>query len=471
MAASIADASEGTYENAHISGMQKTIRSITKKLAGMQKTDSVIAANPGVSLDELVAQRKINQDQKASALKKPQLQAQQAQLAEQVQLFKQFDGEHQAQIKKVKDEAEAKTAQEVEKVRKEVESEVQGKQEEGIRGKLLTLSQFLRAAAARRNEEEDASTDEDLAFEGALLLVYGGDQTAVDTALDLIEGSEKKVLSIEGNELPVKYSQIKQASVEHAPPPPEDTSDPAIDDTPAIPDTTSTPHINGDSSAVSDPTVANAGLTELNTTVPQTNGTSASHHDLMSPVQATTGESGGNAAGDRWDTNGGADKDTLEDDNSYEIIPRPNDEVDIPAPTTETAAPQTNATSWAEDAQQASHEPPAGNTAGEAWDTKAAGDSSAPAATPSTGTPVSGVADDGFQEIPNRHRGRGGFRGGRGGEGGDRGFRGGRGGRGGSRGSFRGRGDGEYRGRGDGEYRGRGGRGRGAPRGDAAPRT
>ena len=42
------------------------------------------------------------------------------------------------------------------------------------------------------------------ACEGTLLLVYGGDQKAVETALNLIEGSDEQVMSIEGTLLPVK---------------------------------------------------------------------------------------------------------------------------------------------------------------------------------------------------------------------------------------------------------------------------
>lgn len=130
------------------------------------------------------------------------------------------------------------------------------------------------------------------------------------------------------------------------------------------------------------------------------------------------------------------------------MIPRPNEEVDTPAPSAE---PQS--TSWADDT--AGFEGPSGNQAGESWDTKAPGQQDTAPVTPAP-------ADDGFSEVPGRHRGRGGLRGGRG----DGEFRG-RGGRGGprGRGGFRG-------GRGDGEFRGRG-RGRGAPRGDGgmAPRS
>ena len=73
-----------------------------------------------------------------------------------------------------------------------------------LRKKLLVLSQFLRCAAAKRTVEEEADTEERRAFEGALLLVYGGDQKAVETAVNLIEGSEELVPSIEGVPLSVK---------------------------------------------------------------------------------------------------------------------------------------------------------------------------------------------------------------------------------------------------------------------------
>jgi hypothetical protein len=222
--------------------------------------------------------------------------------------------------------------------------------------------------------------------------------------------------------------------------------------------------------AGSDPTVVNAGLTELDT---QPNGV------------ASAGDEGGNLAGDRWDTGAGAVQDSSIDE-GYEIVPRPNDEVDVPAPAPPAAGVpavegllETEKASWADEATAAADQEPVGNQAGESWDLKPAGqtdaapetngwaEEAAPAAAGAT------VGEDGFQEIHrDRPRGRGGrggeFRG-RGGRGRGRGdgeFRGGRGGRGEFRGG-RGRGDGngEYRGRGrgDGEYRGRGGRGRGAP--------
>ena len=202
-------------------------------------------------------------------------------------------------------------------------------------------------------------------------------------------------------------------------------------------------------------------------------------------------------------------------DDGYEIIPRPNDEVDIPASSSgaapvAAAAPavedmlQREKTSWADEANaSATPAEPAstsgmdsGNAAAESWDSKPAGqtqDTAIPNNNDSDPLVVAAGeieaggpgANDGFQAVGGRGGGRGGrgdfFN--RGGRGGDRG-----GGRG--RGDFRGRGRGSFNrggerggrgGGGEGGDRGRGGRGRGmrgdggptrgdgAPRGDAGP--
>lgn len=199
---------EGVHENPHITSLVKNMRTINKKINGMAKTDAVIKENPGVSLDDLVAQRKINQDQRASALKKPQLQAQLAALEEQVQQHKRFDAELQTQLRNQKEELASGHGAELEKLKKEAQAEAIAHGEAELKKKLLVFSQFLRAAAARRNAEEDQESDENRAFEGTLLLVYGGDQKAVDTALSLIEGSDESVTSIEGSILPVKCTFI-----------------------------------------------------------------------------------------------------------------------------------------------------------------------------------------------------------------------------------------------------------------------
>ncbi|KAK1077763.1 hypothetical protein LTR33_007807, partial [Friedmanniomyces endolithicus] len=264
----------------------------------------------------------------------------------------------------------------------------------------------------------------------------------------------------------------------------------------------------------SDPTLANAGLTELD--APQTNGFPATNHELLTtPANASAGDEAGNLAGDRWDTGAGAQQDAMGGDDGYEIIPRPNDEVDIPASSSgaapvAAAAPavedmlQREKTSWADEANaSATPAEPAstsgmdsGNAAAESWDSKPAGqtqDTAIPNNNDSDPLVVAAGeieaggpgANDGFQAVGGRGGGRGGrgdfFN--RGGRGGDRG-----GGRG--RGDFRGRGRGSFNrggerggrgGGGEGGDRGRGGRGRGmrgdggptrgdgAPRGDAGP--
>ena len=195
---------EASSENPYILSLQKQMRAINKKLSGMAKTDAVIKENPNVSLDDLVAQRKLNQDQKASALKKPQLQAQLVALDEQVQQYKKFDADFQQQLQKQKSDLTSTHSEEIEKIKKEAQAEAAARSQAELKSKLLIFSQFLRAAAARRNAEEDSEEDENRAFEGTLLLVYGGDQKAVETALNLIEGTDEQVTSIEGTLLPVK---------------------------------------------------------------------------------------------------------------------------------------------------------------------------------------------------------------------------------------------------------------------------
>jgi len=168
----------------------------------MQKVDAIIEANPGVSLDDLVASRKINADQKASALKKPKLQEQLSQLQEQVAQYKKFDQEYQDKIAQEKQILQQSHTEELGKLRETLKAEAALETKKAFRENFLTLSRFLRAAAARRQLEDDDS-DLTKAFEGALLLVYGGDASAVEAAEKLISGSSDNVPSTEGVALSV----------------------------------------------------------------------------------------------------------------------------------------------------------------------------------------------------------------------------------------------------------------------------
>ena len=61
---------------------------------------------------------------------------------------------------------------------------------------LLILSKFLRAAAAKR-QGGDENSAENRAFEGALLLVYGGETGAVTAMEKLISGSDEMVPTVD----------------------------------------------------------------------------------------------------------------------------------------------------------------------------------------------------------------------------------------------------------------------------------
>lgn len=162
-----------------------------------QKVDSIIAENPGVSLDELLSSRKINVDQKAQAQKKPSLQASLAQFDEQLAQYKQFDEDYQKRIAAEKSALESCHKDELEQVRDAAVSETQAESQKESKDNLLILSKFLRAAAAKRQGGDETSS-ENRAFEGALLLVYGGNADAVAAMNKLITGNEDLVPTVEG---------------------------------------------------------------------------------------------------------------------------------------------------------------------------------------------------------------------------------------------------------------------------------
>jgi hypothetical protein len=404
----------GDSENSYIRELQKGIRNVNKKLNLMQKVDSIIAENPGVSLDDLVASRKINNDQKAQALKKPALQAQLAQFERELTQFKKFDEEYQHKIAQEKEILQRSHVEEIEKLRDTLKAEAAIESRKAFREKFLTLSRFLRAAAARRQLEDDDS-DLTKGFEGALLLVYGGDAGAVAAAEKLIDGTDDNVPSTEGVTLSVTYGQIKQAALEEAPFAAEEAW---VDD---VAQSQPVPPESEAAAPPTDPTVAHAGLTEIDDGATLTEATAEAAETSNAPPAASVDGGAANAAADeQWDKQGAGSDDPLAE--SFEMVPRDPTETESPAAT----APNNSTQSWADDAHE-----------------------SAAAAAPAAN-------GDGFHEVQHaRGRGRGGFQGeGRGG------FRGRGGPRGDGRGRGRGRGD--FRGRGRGSFRGGE---RGGPRG------
>ena len=174
-----------------------------------------------------------------------------------------------------------------------------------------------------------------------------------------------------------------------------------------------------------DPTIANAGLTELEDQTVVTNGDSTVIETTQIPEAATIGAEAANETAEaHWDSK--ASQSVTSGADGFEIIEHPRDPKETETGLNATPAAASNTQSWAEDVP--------------------------------TGAPIlpqTAPADDGFHEVSHHrsggrsrggghyeHRGRGGYRG----RGGDN------------------RGRGGYRGRGDGRGRGgprSGGRGRG----------
>jgi undecaprenyl pyrophosphate synthase len=162
-----------------------------------------LADNPGKSLSDLVAEKKINADQKASAEKKPALLAQIAQLEEQVAQFKKFSQEYEQRSAAEKAALKKAHEEELERVKEETLAEHTSTSTKKVQNDLLVLSKFLRAAAAKRMNGDEGS-NENRAFEGALLQVYGGETPAVAAMEKLIFGADEQVPAVDAE--PVDYT-------------------------------------------------------------------------------------------------------------------------------------------------------------------------------------------------------------------------------------------------------------------------
>ncbi|KAK7515199.1 uncharacterized protein IWZ02DRAFT_59287 [Phyllosticta citriasiana] len=401
-------------EHPYIKELQKKLRNVNKKLNAMDKLNAVVKENPNVPLDDLVAQKKINNDQKAQALKKPQLEADRDLFEEQLAQCKKIHDEYQQKMVRQREQLEAAHAEKIKEIEKTTEAAVEAKAKEATKEQLLVFSQFLRAAAARRQECDDDS-ELSRAFEGALLQVYGGTREAVEAALKLMDGTTEPVVSTEGIQLAITYAEIKESSIKDIEFADQKAWAEDVAQSEPIP-----PESNAAVSAATDPTVAHAGLTELDASVAATNGDS--HNESTAPAATSVEDSSANAAGaEQWDSKVPVADDPLTE--SFEMVPRnPSETEAIHQP-----APAASTQSWAEDTPALS-----------ATETPAPVTSATPAPN-----------GEGFQEVAHSRggRGRGGFQGERG------------------RGGYRGRGQG--RGRGGNFHRGdrgrngfRGGRGR-----------
>lgn len=303
---------------------------------------------------------------------------------------------------------------------REVSESAAAAAEKTLHDSLLTLSQFLRLAAARRADDQNQQQDENLALEGVLLQVYSGDENGVATMLKLVQGAEEATKGVANEPLQTTFAQVKAAAAANAS---------ALFQSEAAEEAASEATVQVES----DPTIVHASLTEIeagtDTPLAEVAALANGHAEESAeaapaaPANADVGDEAANAVGEsRWDTGNSAKDLTM----SQEWVQVPRDLAETETGITATTAATGNTQSWAD--EQPDHPPPA---------------AAAPAtATPNVGTAAgaNAAADDGFHQVQRHNRGRSerdGFRGGRGG-------------------GFRGRGRG-----GDGRGRGRGGRGRG----------
>ncbi|KAL8853321.1 MAG: hypothetical protein Q9221_001797 [Calogaya cf. arnoldii] len=283
---------DGPYESPYMKELYN-IRNVKKKLNATQRVDSIVAENPDQTLDQLLAARRINPDQKAQAQKKPSLQASLAQLEEQVAQYKQFDEDYQKRLATEKAALETSHKDELEKVKEAAIAEAKAESAKEAKDNLLVLSKFLRAAAAKR-QGGDETSPENRAFEGALLLVYGGEVGAVAAMESLIAGGDEKVPTVDQVPSDYTYKQVRDLAFEYAPYAAEEAwAEDVAQSEPAPPAAEESTNEVG-----TDPTVAHAGMTELDAVAePASNG--VSHHvDTPSVPDASNIDAGAaNAAG------------------------------------------------------------------------------------------------------------------------------------------------------------------------------
>ncbi|KAG6041957.1 hypothetical protein E4U41_000072 [Claviceps citrina] len=337
--AAAADSQDEGYENPYIKELQKNIRNLNKKITNASKTDSLLRQHAGKTLDELVTSRVINTDQKAQIEKKPALQAQLAQMEGQLAQYQKIHEHYLSRAAADKVEWEKS----LEKAKADAVSEAKADLEQSMKDDLLTLSQFLRLAAYRREEASDPESDESQAIEGVLLAVYAGDDNAVSSMLKLMQGTDDKVLSVPGEQLQTTYSVVKTLAKEYKTPLYEGSLQPEE----AAPEAT-----------VSDAAELSAVDTEVSSAVgASTIGEQAVPGGIESePAQASVADDCANAVTEsHWDTENG-----LSASQEWVDVKVPRDPSGTESQVNGTSSPAavTQSQSWADDQPEpATHEP------------------------------------------------------------------------------------------------------------------
>ncbi|CAG8175038.1 unnamed protein product [Penicillium salamii] len=281
-------------ENNHLKELQKTLRNTTKKLNASAKVDAILAENSDKTLDELVAEKKINSDQKAQYERKASLQEAAAQIEEQIAIYKQFAAQYEERLAAQKSDLTKDREEELEAVRANAIADATEASKKALRTQLHTMTKFLCGAATMRRDE--VVNTESQAFEGVLYQVYGGSLESVNNMLKIIDGVDEKITAVEGNVLDFTYADLKQACERFAPS--EEGSEASTDTIPA-----------------SDPTIANAGLTELQDTALTDDAPATSQADQLAPPAQTVVT---DAANEVAEQNAGA----ISGDSEWAEVPR-----------------------------------------------------------------------------------------------------------------------------------------------------
>lgn len=188
---------------------------LTKLLkTNASKTDALIAEHKDKTLDDLVTLKIINADQRAQILKKPAIQFQLAQYEEQYNQYKKLDAEYRQRLSSEKAEITKTLTEKLEKEKadavREANEAATATGEKVLQDSLLTVSQFLRLAAARRADEQNQLLDENLALEGVLLQIYSGDENGVATMLKLVQGVEETTKGVSNEPLETTCKNINR---------------------------------------------------------------------------------------------------------------------------------------------------------------------------------------------------------------------------------------------------------------------
>jgi len=320
IASGLDKAGDGGFESPYIKEIQKNIRNVNKKIANASKIDALIKEHPDKSLDDMVAAKVINADQKAQALKKPALQTQLSQMEEQLAQYIKVDEQYRTQAAADKAELE----QSIQKAKDAAVAEAKESFDKNLRGRLLVLSQFLRLAAYRREESTDPESDESQAIEGVLLAIYAGDESAVNSMLKLVEGSSDQILSVPGEQLETTYAQVKHLAEDYKTPQAEAPG-----------------HETG-----TDPTIAHASATEIDAgdaPAPVDNKVESATNGIAN-IQVAD-EAANAVAESHWDNGNEASAISQE----WVDVTIPKDPAETETGLTATPAAAANTQSWADD--------------------------------------------------------------------------------------------------------------------------